>query len=50
MDFDGIKILHRQMTNEANDYLQRLKRRAFLQCLHLYGASTHQSFHYPEEA
>src|SRR5262245_61369231 len=30
MGFDGVEILHRQMEGEANDYLQRLKRRAFL--------------------
>src|SRR5205823_3502138 len=37
MGFDGVEILHRQMQNEANDYLQRLKRRAFLNGLDLCG-------------
>jgi sugar phosphate isomerase/epimerase len=44
MGFDGFEILHRQMQNEANDYLQRLKRRAFINGLHLCGFSTHQGF------
>ena len=30
MGFDGVEILHRQMQNESNDYLQRLKRRLFV--------------------
>ena len=30
MGFDGVEILHRQMEQEDNAYLQRLKRRAFL--------------------
>src|SRR5947207_661794 len=42
--FDGVEILHRQMETEANDYLQRLKRRAFLNSLDLMGFSTHQTF------
>src|SRR6187399_3197460 len=28
--FDGVEILHRQMTNEENGYLQKLKKRAFV--------------------
>lgn len=27
--FDGVEILHRQMTDESPGYLQKLKRRAF---------------------
>src|SRR5688572_14066004 len=41
MGFDGVEILHRQMQQEANDYLQRLKRRAFIQGLDLCGFATH---------
>jgi L-ribulose-5-phosphate 3-epimerase len=49
MGFDGVEILHRQMENENNDYLQRLKRRAFLHGLDLCGFSTHQGFLSPKE-
>ena len=48
--FDGVEILHRQMTNEEPGYLQRLKNRAFLNCLSLCGFSTHQGFVYPDAA
>jgi len=50
MGFDGVEILHRQMENKANDYLQRLKRRAFLNGLDLMGFSTHQTFLRPDKA
>jgi sugar phosphate isomerase/epimerase len=50
MGFDGFEILHRQMQNEAPDYLQRLKRRAFIHGLHLCGFSTHQGFLSPDAA
>lgn len=50
MGFDGFEILHRQMENENNDYLQKLKRRAFLLGLDLCGFSTHQGFLSPDEA
>ncbi|MGI8980437.1 MAG: hypothetical protein ACR2FY_14510 [Pirellulaceae bacterium] len=40
--FDGVEILHRQMTNEENGYLQKLKKRAFVNGLALMGFSTHQ--------
>jgi L-ribulose-5-phosphate 3-epimerase len=50
MGFDGVEILHRQMENEANDYLQRIKRRAFLHGLDLMGFSTHQTFLRPDRA
>ncbi len=49
MGFDGFEILHRQMQNEANDYLQRLKRRAFVNGLALCGFSTHQGFLSPDK-
>ncbi|HEV2949371.1 MAG TPA: sugar phosphate isomerase/epimerase family protein [Gemmataceae bacterium] len=50
MGFDAVEFLHRQMTNESNDYLQRLKRRAFLLGLDLCGLSIHQGFLYPDPA
>jgi sugar phosphate isomerase/epimerase len=50
MGFDAVEILHRQMTNEAPDYLQRLKRRTFLHGMSLCGFSTHQTFLSPDEA
>lgn len=48
MGFDGVEILHVQMADESNDYLQRLKRQAFALGLDLCGFSTHQSFLYPD--
>jgi L-ribulose-5-phosphate 3-epimerase len=48
MGFDGVEILHRQMEQEDNGYLQRLKRRAFLLGLDLCGFSTHQTFLSPD--
>lgn len=48
MGFDGVEILHRQMTDESNGYLQGLKRRAFVNSLDLCGFSTHQGFLRPE--
>jgi sugar phosphate isomerase/epimerase len=50
MGFDGVEILHRQMEKEANDYLQHLKRCAFLNGLDLMGFSTHQTFLRPDKA
>ena len=50
MGFDSVEILHRQMQDEANDYLQRLKRRAFVNGLALIGFSTHQGFLSPDKA
>src|SRR4249920_419331 len=44
MGFDGVEILHRQMREESNSYLQGLKRRAFSLGLDLCGFSTHQGF------
>jgi sugar phosphate isomerase/epimerase len=46
--FDGVEILHRQMESETNDYMQRLKRRAFINGLDLCGFSTHQGFLSPD--
>ena len=48
MGFDGVEILHIQMTSEENDYLQRLKRQAFSLGLDLMGFSTHQDFLSPD--
>src|SRR5262245_64835720 len=39
MGFDGVEILHRQMTDESNATLQAIKRRAFLNGLALCGFS-----------
>ncbi len=49
MGFDGVEILHRQMTDESNAALQKIKRRAFVNGLALCGFSTHQSFLYPSK-
>lgn len=49
MGFDGVELLHVQMENESNGYLQQLKRRAFLNGLDLCGFSTHQGFLYPDK-
>jgi sugar phosphate isomerase/epimerase len=49
MGFDGVEILHRQMTDESNSHLQQLKRRAFLNGLALCGFSTHQGFLSPDK-
>lgn len=50
MGFDGVEILHIQMEGESNGYLQRLKRRAFVNGLDLCGFSTHQGFVSPDKA
>ncbi len=49
MGFDGVEILHRQMENEENAYLQQLKRAAFVNGIDLCGFSTHQGFLSPDE-
>lgn len=49
MGFDGVEILHVQMTSEENGYLQNLKRRAFSLGLDLCGFSTHQGFVSPDK-
>jgi sugar phosphate isomerase/epimerase len=48
MGFDGVEILHRQMADESNATLQRLKRRALVHGLDLCGFSTHQGFLSPD--
>ena len=50
MGFDGVEILHRQMRQESNGYLQKLKSKAFRLSLHLCSFSTHQGFLYPDKA
>jgi sugar phosphate isomerase/epimerase len=47
--FDGVELLHRQMTSEDNGYLQKLKRRAFVHGQDLCGFSTHQGFVSPNK-
>jgi L-ribulose-5-phosphate 3-epimerase len=49
MGFDGVEILHRQMTDDSNGYLQKLKSRAFVNGLDLCGFSTHQGFVSPKK-
>jgi sugar phosphate isomerase/epimerase len=48
MGFDGVEILHIQMTSEEPSYLQNLKRRAFENGVDLMGFSTHQGFVSPD--
>jgi L-ribulose-5-phosphate 3-epimerase len=48
MGFDGVELLHRQMTDESNAALQAIKRRAFTLGLDLMGFSTHQGFVSPD--
>jgi len=50
MGFDGVELLHRQMSGESNAYLQALKRRAFVNGLDLIGLSIHQGFVSPDPA
>src|SRR5262249_10669119 len=47
--FDAVEILHRQMEDESNATLQKLKQRAFRQGMSLCGFSTHQGFLHPDE-
>ncbi|MFT5525387.1 MAG: L-ribulose-5-phosphate 3-epimerase, partial [Pirellulaceae bacterium] len=49
MGFDAVEVLHVQMHQTDNAYLQKLKREAFLNGIDLCGMSTHQSFVYPEK-
>ena len=48
--FDGVELLHRQMTDESNATLQRIKQRAFVNGLDLCGFSTHQGWVSPDPA
>jgi sugar phosphate isomerase/epimerase len=49
MGFDGVEILHRQMTSEDNAYLQQIKRCALIEGVDLCGFSIHQGFMSPDE-
>ncbi len=49
MGFDGVEILHRQMQDESNYCLQKLKQSAFRNGLDLCGFSTHQTFLSPKK-
>ena len=46
--FDGVEILHRQMTDESNGTMQKIKQRAFVNGLDLCGFSTHQGWVSPD--
>lgn len=48
LKLDGVEILHQQMASEANPYLQKLKRLAFIHGLNLYALSIHQGFVSPD--
>lgn len=48
LGFDGVDILHAQMENESNTYLQSLKRLALVNGLDLCNLSTHQGFVTPD--
>ena len=50
LGIEGIDILHRQMDNEDNAYLQKLKRHAFVNGVDLICLSIHQSFVSPDAA
>ncbi len=49
MQFDGVEILHIQMADESDGYLQGLKRRALTNGLDLCGFATHQGFVSPDK-
>ncbi|MHC4148928.1 MAG: sugar phosphate isomerase/epimerase family protein [Planctomycetota bacterium] len=48
MGFDAVEILHIQMADESNSYLQSLKRQALANGLDLCGFATHQGFVSPD--
>ena len=48
MGFDGLDVLHIQMENESNTYLQNIKRRALINGIDLCGFSIHQGFVSPD--
>lgn len=47
---EGVEILHRQMDSEDRNYVQNLKRRAFVNGLDLICLSIHQNFVSPDKA
>lgn len=50
LGFDGVEILHRQMSDESRAYVNRLKRLAFTHGLDLFMLSIHQNFVSPDSA
>lgn len=50
MGFDGVELLRIQMEEDSDSYLQKIKRRAFVNGLDLIGMSTHQGFVSPDAA
>ncbi|MBA2645687.1 MAG: sugar phosphate isomerase/epimerase, partial [Pyrinomonadaceae bacterium] len=50
LGFDGVEILHRQMAEESQAYLNKLKRAAFVKGLDLMMLSIHQDFISPDQA
>ncbi len=48
MGFDGVDILHIQMEQTSNEYLQMLKRTALIEGVDLCAMSTHQGFVTPD--
>jgi sugar phosphate isomerase/epimerase len=50
MGFDGVEVLHVQMSKESNDYMQMLKRIAIENGVDLMGFSIHQGFVSPDKA
>jgi sugar phosphate isomerase/epimerase len=44
LGFDGVEVLHRQMTDESPEYLNRIKRSALIQGVALVMFSIHQDF------
>ena len=49
MGFDGVELLLVQMEDTSDSFLQKLKRRAFVNGLDLCGMSTHQGFLRPDQ-
>ena len=50
LGFDGVEILHRQMSGESPAYLNALKKQAFSRGLDLVMLSIHQDFVFPDKA
>lgn len=50
MGFDGVEVLHQQMTGQDKPYLHDLKQRAFRNGLDLVGLAIHQGFVSPDPA
>jgi len=50
MGFDAVEVLHIQMQDQSNEYLQRLKRTALINGLDLCSLSTHQGFLSPDKS